>query len=786
MPLTFHEKRFLARGNRHHAECYGTVISPDARYAAWLQVDGTRESLLCRSLSDGTPSAVNSETYVLSPHFAGGLLLWSERIDDDWKLRAVDPGNPDPEAVVTPIETTGRPRALSSCRSEDCTWLVWEERSGKITQLRAATIRDARFGTPVEVTDGSFNAYDPACALAPDGVLHVVYSAFVEGNYRIFLQRLSPEGDLLGDPRPISNRPGPCIWPSVCPRTEGGVWFSFTHLAPSGGETTWIQHPRRRGQHGFFDMEQRSVDAGVWANGRLLAPLAAPSLGQGPVAAMMVRGSEGAGHTRILEGPDGRVRLLLRLQRDENESNPPAFSTENAPLRSARVEGVQAARNTHPDICLITLRDRQWSEPRTIVPRAHLEAPISLARREDRIDLAFAEDARKTGWSGGGEWFDAKGRLGVGIATVRLESQKDADYALRPFHLRESGAPSVREPRVDRTSGPYLHAMGQTHAHTNLSVCIRGGDGDGHLNYRMMQDVQGADFGATTDHAYNMWHTEMLHTRKLAEYYYFPGEFVAFPAYEWTGTGQVDHHGGPFGHVNPLWLEENGDLPFYTPADPDCPGCSLLKLWETSADRRILTPPHHVADHMHAYNWNFFDPEHTPVVEIFQDMRGSGERDRAPGVSNWRHREDGGRIVQQLLSGRRFGFIGGGDHSGISLAGVLVEELTRTGLYEAMKARRCFATTGLTMRLEFTCNDRIMGSSVPCDEAHFSLHAAAADTIREARIVRNGEDVDSVPAGVTELNHEWAAEKQEDGEFWYCRLIFANGEIAWTSPIWLD
>ncbi|MAG13412.1 MAG: hypothetical protein CMN78_02325 [Spirochaetales bacterium] len=31
------------------------------------------------------------------------------------------------------------------------------------------------------------------------------------------------------------------------------------------------------------------------------------------------------------------------------------------------------------------------------------------------------------------------------------------------------------------------------------------------------------------------------------------------------------------GHVNPLYLEESGDLDFYTPADPGCKGGSLQR-----------------------------------------------------------------------------------------------------------------------------------------------------------------------------------------------------------------
>ena len=785
MSVSFDEKRFLARGGRHDGECYGCVISPDGQQAAWLEVTGTREVLVYCHLTADARTVVAGDTYVLSPCFAGDILIWSEPSGSGWQLFAFHPESGESGEVCHPIQTPGRPRGVTSCQENGRGWLTWEERRGKRTLLRCAEIANGHFGQIRDLTDGSFNAYDPHGAIGPDGNLHVIYSAFKGGTYRILLQRFDRNGERLGEPRRISNRPGPCIWPSACRRSAGGIWFSYTHLPPAGGENAYVQHWRRKGQHGFFDMNGRAVDVGIFADDEVGAPLAAPNLGQGPVAAMTVHGSAHGGHTKVLEDANGRLHLLLRQNRNRSDSACPSFTQEDKPLRTKATDGQGNARNCHPDICIMTLEDRQWSAPRCIIPRAHFEAPISVGGRNGQISLAFTEDARRTGWSGAGEWFDEEGQLGVGRATLRPES-KPPEYAIHPVVLRPAAGPEISEPDVERSSGPYYHAIGQTHAHTNLSVCIRGGDGDAHLNYRMMQDVQRADFGGTTDHAYNMWHTEMLHTRKMAEYYYFPGEFVAFPAYEWTGTGGITHQGGPFGHVNPLWLEEDGDLPFYTPADADCPGNSLEKLWDSCGQNRVLTPPHHVADHMHPYNWNFFDAQFVPVVEIFQDLRGSGERPRAPGVTNWRHREDGGRVLEQLRAGRRFGFIGGGDHSGVALGGALVEELTRSGLYEALSHRRCFATTGLVMRLEFRCNGRIMGASVPCEKGQFSIRAAAGDEIRSLQVVRNGRDMETIPVHAPSVEHEWTAQRRESGEFWYCRLLFENGEVAWSSPIWLD
>jgi len=62
----------------------------------------------------------------------------------------------------------------------------------------------------------------------------------------------------------------------------------------------------------------------------------------------------------------------------------------------------------------------------------------------------------------------------------------------------------------------------------------------------------------------------------------------------------------------------------------------------------------------------------------------------------------------------------------------------------------------------------------------------AAEPIDEVQILRNGEVVDTVAASAREIRHRWQAERQAPGACWYGRLLFENGEIAWTSPIWLD
>ncbi|MCK5853267.1 hypothetical protein KAH27_09600, partial [bacterium] len=423
-----------------------------------------------------------------------------------------------------------------------------------------------------------------------------------------------------------------------------------------------------------------------------------------------------------------------------------------------------------------------------LIPKASFNTPISSACDLEKIKVAFTEDSRKVGGGHGGEWFDDEGQVGVGIFEMPFLKCENGAYDLRPYVVHPLPGNSIKNPelKIKKNDG-FIVAIGQTHAHTNISVCQRETDRNGHTNYRFMQDVQDSDFGCTTDHVYNMWHTEMLITRKLADYYYFPGEFVSFPAYEWTGSGgDCKHEGGPFGHVNPLFLQDNDELDFFTPVDQQCKGSSLNNLRKEYEGKNIIAPPHHVADAQHPFNWDFFNPEFQPVIELFQDRRGSGEHPRAPGIANYLHRQDGQWALDQLKKGKRFGFIASADHAGFARAGLLVKELTRVGLFEAFTNRRTFATTGIGLLLSFSCNGFPMGSEIETESGKFNIKIIAPENIFSVELIRNGEFHKTLPVDDYSFSYDFEINRKEKGEFWYCRILFDNGEIAWSSPIWLD
>jgi hypothetical protein len=157
-------------------------------------------------------------------------------------------------------------------------------------------------------------------------------------------------------------------------------------------------------------------------------------------------------------------------------------------------------------------------------------------------------------------------------------------------------------------------------------------------------------------------------------------------------------------------------------------------------------------------------------------------------------------IESVLARGRRFGFIACSDghgllhHHGVGrkrdpfrtgLTAVLATACTREAILAALRARRCYATSGVPILLSVDAGGQPMGSEITlAPGAALSVHvvAEAGEPIRELALV--GADGDLV----TEAKDAPRAELRADvGAGWfYARVVTASGEMAWSSPVFVE
>ncbi|MHC4388700.1 MAG: DUF3604 domain-containing protein [Planctomycetota bacterium] len=204
--------------------------------------------------------------------------------------------------------------------------------------------------------------------------------------------------------------------------------------------------------------------------------------------------------------------------------------------------------------------------------------------------------------------------------------------------------------------------------------------------------------------------------------------------------------------------------------------------------------PHQLADWQHKgrgnppTDWSFVDERLQPVAEIFQ-TRESYEYLGCPRQAPHGEPRRGHYLQDAWTRGIVIGVIASPDHGGgKGKAGVWAEELTREKIFEAVRARHTFGTSGAKVALRFSAGDAMMGDKVKRQggPVSFNVEALAMHDIVEVVIFRNNEIVHKVLPNVRECSVEWTDRRplKADMAWYYARIQCRDKELAWSSPIW--
>ena len=335
--------------------------------------------------------------------------------------------------------------------------------------------------------------------------------------------------------------------------------------------------------------------------------------------------------------------------------------------------------------------------------------------------------------------------------------------------------------------------FGEMHSQTWRSM----GTGTDEEFFLWGRDVAGLDFCALANH-YGMrfdvtpdvWREQIDTTNRFDD----PGRFATLVSYEWAGTRQ----GVRSGHKNVYYRGAWGEYHAWFQGVHDTPE----DLWRDLREYEALTVPHHTRATT-GVDWSFRNDRYQRLVEI---------------CSNWGISERGGpHSVQAALAlGHRIGFVGGTDsHYGLAnqgsyhvndgngLACVQATDLSRDAIWQALYDRRCYATTGDRILVDFTLDGHPMGTDTPVDLATYGvrrcmMRVAGTSAIDLVEIVRNNQVVFAARPGADSWEEEWidaapllsvALSPTFDHDrpfvFYYLRVTQANRQLAWGSPVWL-
>lgn len=408
-------------------------------------------------------------------------------------------------------------------------------------------------------------------------------------------------------------------------------------------------------------------------------------------------------------------------------------------------------------------------------PRVPLGRGSSWGCRGRRVAVTALE---------GGMLLTARRERG-GIEVERVEPPRGGRPALRPVQAEMPGGPpvvrAVERPDPAARDGRTT-LFGDIHQHSAHSDGIGSADEP----YLRARHVYGDDFCALTDHesflGKRIGPGEWRYLQRVAERHDEPGRFVTLIAYEWTGK----MHPGP------------GHKVVYLPG----PGHPIVSRDEVPEGRALVEAvramggfavPHHVG-------WTGADePGHDPVGQpVWEICSCHGCYETFAHALGQRGDLRDQMVDAVLARGLRFGFIACSDghgllwHHGVGrkrdpfrtgLTAVQARERTREAILDAIRERRCYATSGARILLDLRANGAPMGSELRVDgpaDVRAVVHGTAP--IERLELVGRRGPVATVAGDGDRAEIAAAVED----EFVYARVTQTDGEMAWSSPIFFD
>lgn len=451
-----------------------------------------------------------------------------------------------------------------------------------------------------------------------------------------------------------------------------------------------------------------------------------------------------------------------------------------------------------------------WSGPQPLLNAEGRWQPADLAAvSEGVMAVVQHDDLVQTGKTRGAHpgW---KSEVAV-VAAAAAATKRDA-MEVEPLKMPETdfSLPAFREavaadfPRLahEHEGRKLTLFWGDLHDHTDLSICARSTNPPGHDLFANERDLERIDFCALTDHGYNFDDPQWAYNAEQTRNNHDEGRFVTFLGLEWTSSANPPKdpskpvgvsNAQRYGHHNLIFLDPYHKR-FYDAYDGDI---TPADLWKQIGNAEFICIPHELADWQHKgrgnppTDWSFHDEKLQPVAEIFQS-RESYEYFGCPRQSRTATPAPGHYYLQDAWAkGIVIGTIASPDHGGgMGKVGVWAEKLTRRDIFEALRRRRTYGTSGAKMGLFFRAGKAMMGDKVarPAGPITFQVRAEALREIKELVIWRNNKIVHRIEPDKKELQIEWTDQTPPDEKllWYYVRIHCVDNELAWTSPIWFQ
>lgn len=739
-------------------------------------------------------------------------VFWAERRDgrfDVWGRRVVD-GRPE-----EPVRLSAGPgNALSPVATADAAgriWVAWQEmREGEL-QIRMRRQSDGATFEPARVvSESGGNSWAPTITATRKGEgeprVAIAWDTYRKGDYDVWVREYSVDGTAHAATA-VADSPHFEARPTATYDASGNLWVAWEHAGASWGKD-WgllVKRGTRLLANRTIGLIVRSPD-GTWrepkSNIKTVMPRPA-KLGRAPASSQNEAARAARPRlrqpffnvSRIVADRDGRIWVTFRTRALEFTNSLGTVWVEYAAYYD----------------------DGAWTGP-IFVPGAdnlYYSAPAAVAAN-DGIVLVAATDHRQQRRA---KLTTVRGPLGemktatdpwsndLTVAVLEAHGSPEAleliparsppDVEARATERTERERADVaraRRARV-RVRGEKLELLrGEFHRHTEFSS---DGGVDGQLEdmWRYAIDVAALDWVGNGDHdngsgrEYPWWLIQ-----KSTDAFHVPGRFVTMFTYERSRPYPEGHRNVVFARrgirsLPRLPLSKEG-------AEGPAPDTEMLYRYLREFDG--ISAPHTSATTM-GTDWRNRDDEVEPIVEIYQGSRNSYEMPGAPRTAKQKRMKMGERpkgfVSNALAKGHRLGFVSSSDHHSthISYAMLWVDEPSRPAILEALKKRRVYAATDdivADVRMGEGDSERFMGEELVLageDAPPMFIRLTGTSPFARVVVVRDGEEVRVFEPNESRVELEWTDPEvpSEGTSHYYVRGEQDDGELVWTSPIWV-
>lgn len=372
----------------------------------------------------------------------------------------------------------------------------------------------------------------------------------------------------------------------------------------------------------------------------------------------------------------------------------------------------------------------------------------------------------------------------------------------------------------------YHIYFGEMHGHTDLSDA---GGVNIDTYFQVAKNSAKLDFCAVSDHDHGgvpsteLWKKmdcDRLCFPEAKEYYRNAAE-AGMTKWDLIRSKVKEYHDP--GKFTPILAYERDSYPWYNnlviyfnsydaqiPV-PENPGdISERELREFLSREDMIVVPHTTSTPGSGCDFSTIDPSlYTPLIEVYSRW-GTDEYFDNPNPVRYGAR--GGYWQDALKRGGKMGCIAGSDdHYGMpgmmmaeapninlkytypGITAVLAKENSLEAIFEALKARRCYALMGGRIEIDFRINGHYMGEEVVLGENEdrvIYMRVKADKPVKRMMLVKNCTNIFHSDGNVLQDFHVMEEffidyKKEQETDYYYLRVELEDGRYAWTSPIWI-